>query len=355
MIDRKRPLPRKSRYNKWTNISEKEIKAFIAVEMGMGLMHKSSLASYFSSAFWLTVSPGFSSIFTRDRYEMIRAALHFTGTEQRNDDRLYKIRPILDIVKDLYTSVYKSDKEICIDETMIRFKGRLFFKQYLPSKPSAKWGIKIFSMCDSHNGYLLRFSVYTGKEIKSQPKVGLGATVVHTLLEGFEDMGYIVYMDNFYSSVNLFLDLKLKNIGACGTVRVDRKGLPPGLSKIQQKRGDLPLIWVNEGNTLLACTWRDTGRVNMLSTVGDSGICKVKVNSKMGERFVDKPNVQVMYNKFMGGVDTFDQLCSTYPFNRKTKKWYQTIYHFIIEAALVNSRICYNIQNPGKKMSQISF
>ena len=65
---------------------------------------------------------------------MIRAALHFTDTEQRNDDRLYKIRPILDIVKDLYTSVYKSDKEICIDETMIRFKGRLFFKQYLPSK-----------------------------------------------------------------------------------------------------------------------------------------------------------------------------------------------------------------------------
>lgn len=57
----------------------------------------------------------------------------------------------------------------------------------------------------------------------------------------------------------------------------------------------------------------------------------------------------------MGGVDKFDQLCATYPFDRKAKKWYHRLWHFIIEVALVNGLICYNIQNPTKKLDQRKF
>lgn len=41
----------------------------------------------------------------------------------------------------------------------------------------------------------------------------------------------------------------------------------------------------------------------MLSTVGNTGLTKVSVRSKSGLRSVAKPNVQIMYNKNMGGVD----------------------------------------------------
>ena len=52
----------------------------------------------------------------------------------------------------------------------------------------------------------------------------------------------------------------------------------------------------------------------------------------------------------MGGVDKFDQLCSTYPFERKCMKWYKVLWHFLIEAVLVNSRICYNLVPPTKML-----
>jgi hypothetical protein len=124
---------------------------------------------------------------------------------------------------------------------------------------------------------------------------------------------------------------------------------------LQLKRGDLPVIWENHDSSVLACTWQDTGRVNMISTVGNAGVSEVHTRSKKGNRSVLKPNIQVLYNTFMGGVDKFDQLCATYSFDRKSKKWYHTIWHFLIEVALVNGYICYNTQNPTKKLNQRKF
>ena len=105
---------------------------------------------------------------------------------------------------------------------------------------------------------------------------------------------------------------------------------------------------------MLAVYWQDTGTVYMLSTIWDTGTVKVQVKTKTGERTVIRPNVREKYNSFMGGVDHFDHFCSTYPFNRKNKKWYQTIWHFIIEIALVNGHIAYNMQN-NTKMNQDNF
>ena len=46
---------------------------------------------------------------------------------------------------------------------MIKFKGRLSFRQYLPAKPT-KWGVKLWNMADSDTGYMHHFQIYTGKE-----------------------------------------------------------------------------------------------------------------------------------------------------------------------------------------------
>ncbi|KAK7021740.1 hypothetical protein SK128_006335, partial [Halocaridina rubra] len=59
----------------------------------------------------------------------------------------------------------------------------------------------------------------------------------------------------------------------------------------------------------------DSGKVNMLSTVGDTDTVK----SKKDDKVADKPSLQEDYNNFMAGVDLFDQLCASYPFNRQNK------------------------------------
>ncbi len=85
----------------------------------------------------------------------------------------------------------------------MKFKGRIFFRQYLPEKPT-KSGIKKFILAEARIGYALKSIIYTGKtSFQRDPGVTLSEQVVLDLLEGFEDKGHKVYMDSFYSSPSL--------------------------------------------------------------------------------------------------------------------------------------------------------
>ena len=362
MIEKLKPLKKNSRFHKWKDVTPAKIKAYIAIEMAMGMVKKPKLELYFHDNFWLTETPGFAQIMNVKEYQLIRYAIHFADNDNADpNDRLYKIRPIMDIVKDLYAKILCPGKELSVDETMVRFQGRVSFKQYNKDKPN-KWAIKLWSLAASSIGFLLKYDVYLGAEPGvPKPPGGLGAKVVMKLLEDYKYMGHVVYMDNYYSSIPLYRSLRNMDIGACGTINIRRKCLPPVMKKIKLKQGDLPAIWLHK-KELLTCTWQDIGRVNMLTTVGDTGITNTKVKSKTKQpakskakrtegatpRYIDKPNCNVDYNKFMGGVDVFDQLSQTYKFLRRTNKWYHVIWYFIIQTALVNARIAYIIQNPSE-------
>ena len=75
---------------------------------------------------------------------------------------LYKVCPVLDRVLETYKIHYKPQKNLSIDESMVGFKGRLAWIQYMPKKPK-KWGIKIWTLTDAANGYISKMKVYTGK------------------------------------------------------------------------------------------------------------------------------------------------------------------------------------------------
>lgn len=353
-------IPKRSRLHSWKDITENHVKAFIATQIGMGMVDKATEESYFQDSFWLTKTPAFTKIFSRDSYQLIKSFLHFNDNAEQKPkgdpeyDPLYKVRPLIDIVADKYVEFYEPGESLSVDESMLKFKGRLSFKQYLPSKPSTKWGIKIWSLCDSKTGYLLKFKIYTGKESENVAE-GLGSRVVKSLLAGYEFTNRTVYMDNFYTGVTLFHDMIELGLGACGTVRANRKHLPEEMKTLKKKKGELPHVWVTNDNTFISCTWQDTGKVNMLSTIGDSGVTEITVRSKSGQRNVIKPNIQVLYNKNMGGVDLFDQFCSTYPYGRRSMKWYQPVWHFIIEAGLINGCIAYNLQKDVKQLTHKQF
>ena len=280
-------------------------------------------------------------------------ALHFADNElDDGQDPLFKIRPILNLVQHTYATHYTPDKELSIDESMKKFKGKFFAKQYMPNKPS-KWGIKAFSLCDSKTGFLLKFDVYTGKN-ESLPDAagGVGHKVVMSLAADYLDQGRVIYVDNWYSSIPLFEDLRLRNTGATGTIRLIRKGLPEEMKVMKPKKGEKPVFWKNNENTMIGCVWMDTGKVTMLSTVGDTGITQRKVKQKGTAnqgRLQDKPNVNIQYISHMGGVDVFDHLCTHYSFDRKNMKWYHVLWHFVKEIALVNGRIVHNLVRPNKE------
>ncbi len=75
-----------------------------------------------------------------------------------NYDRLYKVRKLLELVLPKFESVYTLHKELSLDEALIKFNGRLVFKQYMKDKTT-----KGFVLRDATNGYIYRLEIYTGK------------------------------------------------------------------------------------------------------------------------------------------------------------------------------------------------
>ena len=104
-----------------------------------------------------------------------------------------------------------------VDKSMIKFKGCLQIRQYLPSKPT-KWGIKVWAFAESSTGYMSHCQIYTGKEGGRQEH-GLSHRVVMDLVRHLSGSHATIFMDNFYTSVKLLQDLMAKGLLGCGTVR----------------------------------------------------------------------------------------------------------------------------------------
>lgn len=66
-----------SRFNKGQGITDQNMKACVAVEIAMGLVHKPTLESHFQDTYWLTQTPGFSTVFTKDEYQLLGPSFIF--------------------------------------------------------------------------------------------------------------------------------------------------------------------------------------------------------------------------------------------------------------------------------------
>ncbi|KAK5976278.1 PiggyBac transposable element-derived protein 4 [Trichostrongylus colubriformis] len=121
-------------------------------------------------------------IMIRDRFEELQRHIHFTdnsGADRSN--KLYKIQPILDHLNATFQMMYKPDKELCIDESMVPFRRRVSLWQYNGSKRH-RFGIKLFELC-LESGYTQKVKVYAGKDPRRTRSVA--EAVVMELIEGF--------------------------------------------------------------------------------------------------------------------------------------------------------------------------
>ena len=139
-------------------------------------------------------------------------------------DKLWKLRGFMDLLLAKFQDLYEVNGFVTVDESMVKFKGRLAFRQYLPMKP-VKWGVKVWVMAESKTGYVNHFQVYTGA-IQGKAEKDLAHRIVMDLAKPYFGSNLTIYMDNFYTGVPLMVDLKNRGVQACGTVRANRKGLP---------------------------------------------------------------------------------------------------------------------------------
>ena len=63
-------------------------------------------------------------------------------------DKLYKIRSVFNLIVNRWQTFYVLGKYMAIDEGILKWRGRLFFRAYNKDKPT-KYGIKAFILADS--------------------------------------------------------------------------------------------------------------------------------------------------------------------------------------------------------------
>ncbi|XP_056880632.1 piggyBac transposable element-derived protein 4-like isoform X2 [Takifugu flavidus] len=215
----------------------------------------------------------------------------------------------------------------------------------MPSKP-AKYGLKIFWMCDARVPYTIDGTVYTGRQPGEEIKKKLGETVVQQLCSGIRGTGRNITMDNFFTSVPLAEKLLEKDLTIVGTLRQNKADIPPVM-----KPSKLREIYSSE--------FGFRGNMTMVSYVPRKGKSVVLLSTMHDDKAVDesnhkkKPDVILFYNQTKGGVDIMDQMVSTYTCKRRTRRWPMVLWSNMLDVATLNALASFTSQHPGY-MSGIS-
>lgn len=298
---------------------------------------------------------------SRNKFRSIKQNLHFNdNTQLDKDDKYSKIRPLFDIINKKFMQFDTFSEKLAVDEEMVPYFGRHSCKMFIKGKP-VRFGFKLWCLCSS-DGYMFQFIPYAGASPKKvKHALGLGPQVVLELLSVLKNKNnHEVFFDNFFSSYNLFKQLKTEGFFATATIREDRtQHAPLESSKIMKKtrkRGSYDSCF-DEDTYISLARWCDNSVVTLISThYHVEPIKTAKRYNRMEKRVINvtQPFVISQYNSYMGGVDLHDNGVANYRIGIKGKKWWWPLFTNTIGNILVNSWKLYNIVN-NTKMSQIDF
>lgn len=140
-------------------------------------------------------TPIFGKTMPLMRFLQITRFLHFSNNATAdNIDKLHKIKPVIQFFNKKFKEVYTMEEDIAIDESLMKFKGRMSYKQFNPSK-RARFGIKFYKLCESASGYYYDFKIYTGND-KINADDSASENVVKELSQSILNKGHTLYLDN---------------------------------------------------------------------------------------------------------------------------------------------------------------
>ncbi|KAF7685412.1 PiggyBac transposable element-derived protein 4 [Cucumispora dikerogammari] len=203
--------------------------------------------------------------------------------------------------------------------------------------------MKFYLLADSKTSYIMNIKLYTGKYSSIKDTVS-------DLLSNHTGKNHTLYMDNYYNSIALCEELRVKQIYCCGTMRMQR-GEPKDYSKERKlmRKFDFKCAQKNGINILL---WYDKKVVCFVST-----FMNIEESLQKTKKVLLKPNMIKDYDQNMGGVDIFDQMLKSYYNERKSQKWTNKLTIYLINMRVHNSFILqknFN-KNPNRINHQITY
>lgn len=319
----------------WQGLDETTLQAFIGLLLLAGVYrsHGESTKSLWNAE---TGRPIFRATMSLKRFHAISRVLRFDEKIDRQERRLRdKLAPIRDFWErwvEILPKLYNAGENVTVDEQLVAFRGRCPFKQYIPSKP-AKYGLKVWTLCDSASSYALKVQVYTGKVAGAAPEKQQGMRVVMDLT--YELTGQNVTCDNFFTSYKLGQMLLKRKLTMLGTVRKNKPELP-----IMDKTGDIhsSKFYFTKDTTVVSYIPKKNKNVVLMSTLHNS--------KQISNRDDKKPQIILDYNSTKGAVDTLDQVIATYTCKRKTNRWPMILFYNILDTSAYNAYVLWREVNP---------
>ncbi|KAM5529290.1 hypothetical protein FOXYSP1_17134 [Fusarium oxysporum f. sp. phaseoli] len=405
-----------SRLQKWTRLKVSDVYIWLGILIYIGLHKETRIEDYWKTSLLGDQRPTYSIIkfMTYNKFQLLHRHLRpFDHTEFVPDERFPEVfqcaQPWSDLIQYVSTQLLEPGSHLAVDEGMIQYEGRSHQKTTVQNKP-INTGFKVWVV--AQKGFFLRWIWHqpglkygpVGVEPTKKRRTGVGRgrgrggrgrparpreveevkevievmtnrdkviplnstqSVVISLINMLPPAVYHVFMDNLFSSSDLFLSLRQHGHGATGTARANcgiYKDL--AVSKNKDKLGksgyefnEIRVIPTAD-NQVNQIAWKDNALVLFMSTVfkGNERIeCKRKkpstdhIRARPIQRFfgdetvklISIPTVAAEYNNEMNHVDRGDQLRSYHSYDHPVRRgaWQALTWHFLLEVILVNSYI----------------
>lgn len=193
-------------------VSDEDIKIFLGILLLSGY-HKIPREPMFWSADEDVGVQCVVSSMSRNKFQQIKRYIHFAdNTTLDKSDKMYKLRPLMNLLNKNFRQWGIFHQNLSIDEAMVKYFGHHSGKQFIRGKP-VRFEFKDWMLCSS-SGYCYNYDTYCGAKQhddgKSIDSLPLGSKVVLELLQCVEQPSdHIVFFDNFFSNYDLLKTLRV--------------------------------------------------------------------------------------------------------------------------------------------------
>ena len=323
------------------HVSKDELKVFLGILIVSGYNILAGKRQYWEAASDVRNEMVYNAM-RRDRFAQLMRFLHFAdNTKPDLMDKMWKLRPLVNILKSSFLKNFRPTQQLAYDESMVAYFGRHGCKQFIREKP-IRFGYKVWSL-NNPNGYLVNFEIYQGRNpygnSEYEEKFGKAAAplvqMIDDIPEPYKHLSYHFYFDNLFTGMMLLAELKDRGYAATGTIRDNR--VPKGCSltskkaMAKQKRGSHESLLCDDEGIVLT-HWVDNSVVTVASTGhGVLPVSNVQRYSQTERKIVMVPRPLVVgeYNKYMGGTDRMDENISMYRVGIRGKKMVVAIVHMV--------------------------
>lgn len=140
----KRPHTKGNRAKNMTEITREDLEKFIGLSLLKSQLKIPILRKAFSNN-PMYYHPIFNYTMSGRKFEKILRCFNCSeGIAINPCDRLYKVSTLIDMLKNKFQSNFSPYEALSLDESMLLWRGRLLFRQYIKNKKN-KYGIKFLN------------------------------------------------------------------------------------------------------------------------------------------------------------------------------------------------------------------